>query len=209
MTELEKMQKGMIYDPCEPTLKKQRSRAHILCQKYNNIKETNSKKRTKVINQLLPNKDSGLYLQGPIYFDYGINTFFGKNFYANFNFTVLDCALVSIGDNVFVGPNVSIMTPMHPYLPTERNLYINKYGIETDKEYAKSIKIGNNCWIASDVVICGGVTIGDGCVIGAGSVVTRDIPSGVLAAGNPCRVIRKITEEDSIYLKKELFEGEE
>ena len=209
MTELEKMQKGMIYDPCEPSLKKQRTRAHILCQKYNKIKETKSKQRTKVIDKLLPNKGSGLYLQGPVYFDYGINTTFGKNFYANFNFTVLDCALVTIGDNVFVGPNVSIMTPMHPYLPEERNLYINDNGIETDKEYAKPIKIGNNCWLASNVVICGGVTIGDGCVIGAGSVVTRDIPSGVLAAGNPCRVIRKITNEDSIYLKKELFEGEE
>ena len=97
------------------------------------------------------------------------------------------------------------MTPMHPYLPEERNLYVNDKGIITDKEYAKPIVIEGETWIASNVIICGGVTIGTGCVIGAGSVVTRDIPANSLAAGNPCRVIREITKEDSIYLKKELF----
>ena len=86
-------------------------------------------------------------------------------------------------------------------------MFINDKGVATDLEYAKPITIGNNCWLASNVVVCGGVTIGDGCVIGAGSVVTKDIPAGSFAAGNPCRVIRKITEQDSIYLKKELFEG--
>lgn len=206
MTELEKMQKGMIYEPTDPYLVKIRSNAHILSQKYNKIKETNVKKRNKIIDKLLPNKQEGLMLQGPIYFDYGVNTIFGKNFYANFNFTVLDCALVTIGDNVFVGPNVSIMTPIHPFIPKERNMFINDKGVCTDLEYAKPIIIGDNCWIASNVTICGGVNIGSGCVIGAGSVVTRDIEPNSLAAGNPCRVIRKITEEDSIYLKKELFE---
>lgn len=206
MTELEKMQKGMIYEPTEPYLVKIRSRAHILSQKYNKMPETNIKKREKIINELLPNKKKGTMLQGPIYFDYGINTIVGENFYANFNFTVLDCALVTIGDNVFVGPNVSIMTPIHPFIPSERNMFINDKGVATDLEYAKPINIGSNCWIASNVCICGGVTIGDGCVIGAGSVVTKDIPANSFAAGNPCRVIRKITEKDSIYLKKDLFE---
>ena len=206
MTELEKMQKGMIYDPIEPYLVKIRSAAHILSQKYNKIPETNSKKRNKIIEKLLPNRKGAAMLQGPIYFDYGINTILGENFYANFNFTVLDCALVTIGDNVFVGPNVSIMTPIHPFIPNERNMFINDKGVATDLEYAKPINIGNDCWIASNVCICGGVTIGDGCVIGAGSVVTKDIPANSFAAGNPCRVIRQITEADSIYLKKDLFE---
>jgi maltose O-acetyltransferase len=206
MTELEKMQLGMIYEPTEKELVKLRTTAHLLSQKYNKIPETNTKKRNKIIDKLIPNKKGGIMLQGPIYFDYGINTIIGENFYANFNFTVLDCALVTIGDNVFVGPNVSIMTPMHPYIPKERNMFINDKGIPTDIEYARQIKIGNDCWIASNVVVCGGVSIGDGCVIGAGSVVTRDIPANSLAAGNPCRVIRQITEEDSVYLKKELFE---
>ncbi len=98
------------------------------------------------------------------------------------------------------------MTPIHSFLSDERNMFINKNGVATDYEYAKPINIGSNCWIASNVTICGSVTIGSGCVIGAGSVVTKDIPEGCFTAGNPCRVIRKITEEDSIYLKKELFE---
>ena len=208
MTELEKMQKGMIYEPTDPYLVKIRSNCHILCQKYNLLYETNVKKRKKILDKLLPNQSEGLMLQGPIYFDYGINTILGKNFYANFNFTVLDCAMVNIGDNVFCGPNVSIMTPIHPFIPSERNLFLNDKGVMTDFEYAKPITIGNNCWLCSNVVVCGGVTIGDGCVIGAGSVVTRDIPANSFAAGNPCKVIRTITEEDSIYLKKELFEGE-
>lgn len=206
MTELEKMQKGMIYEPTENQLVKIRTKAHILSQKYNKIPETNNRKRKQIIDKLLPNKKPGLMLQGPIYFDYGINTIFGENFYANFNFTVLDCALVTIGNNVFVGPNVSIMTPIHPFIPQERNMFINDKGIATDIEYAKPIEIGSDCWIASNVVICGGVKIGDGCVIGAGSVVTKDIPANSFAAGNPCKVIRKITEADSVYLKKELFE---
>ena len=91
-------------------------------------------------------------------------------------------------------------------MPDERKMYVNKLGRVTDMEYAKPITIKSNTWIASNVTICGGVTIGEGCVIGAGSVVTRDIPDGVFAAGNPCKVIRKITQEDSIYLKKDLFE---
>ena len=132
--------------------------------------------------------------------------YFGKGCFANFNLTILDCCPVSIGANVFIGTGVSIVTPVHPLLPTERNMYVNEKGILTDKEYAKPIVIGSNCWIASNVTICGGVTIGDGCVIGAGSVVTRNIPAGSFAAGNPCRVIRKITKEDSIYTKKNLWE---
>ena len=99
-----------------------------------------------------------------------------------------------------------IASPVHPLLPNERNMYYDENNILTDKEYGKPIVIKKNCWIASNVVICGGVTIGEGCVIGAGSVVTKDIPDGVFAAGNPCKVIRKITEEDSIYKKEELWE---
>ena len=116
----------------------------------------------------------------------------------NFNFTCLDCAPVKIGCNVFMGPNVSLLTPMHPFRFQERNIYKREDGVYTDREYAKPITIGDNCWLAGNVTVCGGVTIGSGSVIGAGSVVTRDIPSGVLAAGNPCRVIREITEEDRL-----------
>ena len=104
-----------------------------------------------------------------------------------------------------MGPNVSIVTPIHPFLAKERNTYVNEKGKITDKEYAAPIVIEGNNWIASNVTICGGVTIGEGSVIGAGSVVIRDIPKNSLAAGNPCRVIRELTEQDSIYLKSKLF----
>ena len=204
MTEKEKMIEGLIYDPNEAELLKMRKTAHKLCNKYNKLDEDNPR-RQKILSKLLPH-GNGVYLQGPIYFDYGHFTTFGKNCYANFNLTVLDCCPVTIGDNVFIGSGVSIVTPVHPLLPAERNMYLNDEGAMTDKEYARPIVIGSNCWIASNVTVCGGVTIGEGCVIGAGSVVTRDIPDGVFAAGNPCRVIRKITEADSIYLKKNLWE---
>ena len=202
MTEKEKMLAGMIYDPADAELQHMRTCAHNLCTAYNKLTET-SRRRQSILNKLLPN-GNGVYLQGPIYFDYGCFTTFGKNCYTNFNLTILDCCPVTIGDNVFIGTGVSIVTPVHPLLPSERNMYMSEKGVMTDKEYAKPITIGSNCWIASNVTICGGVTIGEGCVIGAGSVVTRDIPAGSFAAGHPCRVIRKVTEQDSIYMKKNL-----
>ena len=205
MTEQEKMIHGKIYDSSDSLLAMQRKAAHKLCLDYNNLYEDKEQERNEILDKLVPNKGKNLYLQGPIQFDYGIYTTFGNNCYANFHLTVLDCAPVTIGDNVFFGPNCSLMTPVHPYLANERNLRVKEDGTLYDLEYAKPIKIGNDCWIASNVTVCGGVTIGDGCVIGAGSVVTKDIPAGVLAAGNPCRVIRPITEEDSIELKENLF----
>ena len=203
MTEKEKMLDGMIYDPSDDELQNLRTTAHKLCNAYNKLDE-DDEARGEILAKLLPNSN-GVYLQGPIYFDYGVFTTFGKGCYANFNLTVLDCCPVTIGDNVFIGTGVSIVTPVHPLLAEERNMYLNERGILTDKEYAKPITIGSNCWIASNVTICGGVTVGDNTVIGAGSVVTRDIPSGVFAAGNPCKVIRKLTKKDSVYLKSDLW----
>ncbi len=204
MTEKEKMIRGKLYETADEELLASRNRAHHLCHDYNALYETDDK-RQAILKELLQSTPDNLYLTGPIYFDYGFLTRFGKNCYANFNFTVLDCAPVTIGDDVFFGPNVSIMTPMHSFLPKERNCYFNDKGVWSDKEYAKPITIESNCWIASNVTILGGVHIGEGCVIGAGSVVSKDIPPFSLAVGNPCRVIRTISEEDSVYLKKELF----
>ena len=157
------------------------------------------------MDKLLPNRGEGTYLQGPVFFDYGIYFKTGKNFYANFNLTVLDCCPVTVGDDVFIGPNCSLVTPVHPLRWQDRNVRFKEDGTPFDYEYAKPIEIGSNCWLASNVTVCGGVKIGSGCVIGAGSVVTRDIPENSFAAGNPCKVIRKITEEDAIQLKKELY----
>lgn len=119
--------------------------------------------------------------------------------------TCVDCCPVTIGDNVFIGPNVSLLTPMHPLRWQDRNQYLKADGTATDKEYAKPITIGDNCWLASNVTVCGVVTIGEGCVIGAGSVVTRDIPANTLAVGVPCRPIREITAEDALENHSGLF----
>ncbi len=198
MTELEKMTAGKVYDTSDRELVKLRAEAHKLCAKYSATLETDDKKRAKILKKLLPNAAEGAYLQGPVYFDYGVNIKVGKNFYANFNLTILDCCTVEIGDDVLIGPNASILTPVHPYRWQQRNMRKKPDGTVFDYEYAKPIKIGNNCWLAGNVTVICGVTIGDGCVIGAGSVVTRDIPPDSLAVGNPCRVIRKITEKDNL-----------
>lgn len=200
MTEKEKMLAGKIYDPADPELMEMRTKAHNLSKDYNDTYETEQERREQILNELVPNRGEGVYLQGPIFFDYGVNITIGKNTYANFNLTVLDVCPVTIGDDVFIGPNCSIEPPVHPLRYQDRNIYYDDNGIAHDAEYGKPIEIKKNCWIASNVTICGGVTIGEGSVIGAGSVVTRDIPDNCFAAGNPCRVIRPITEADDINL---------
>lgn len=205
MTEEEKMLAGKLYDPSDPQLNARLHLAHRLSQQYNRTFDDETAEREALLADLLPHHGDGLYLQGPIFFDYGLYTHLGKNFYANTNFTVLDCGLVTIGDNCWFGPNVTLATPMHPLRYQERNLQAHADGTLFNLEYDKPIAIGDNCWLASNVTVTGGVTIGSGCVIGAGSVVTRDIPANSLAVGNPCRVVRKITAADALALKPELY----
>ncbi|MGN1124052.1 MAG: sugar O-acetyltransferase [Eubacterium sp.] len=205
MTEKEKMLAGKIYDPSDSELETLRIQAHRLSKQFNDTFDDEQEKREKILNKLIPQRKNGVYIQGPIYFDYGVFTSFGENCFVNFNFTVLDICPVEIGDNVLIGPNVTLVTPLHPLKYEDRNIKMRDDGTLYDYEYAKPIKIGSNCWLASNVTVIGGVTIGNGCVIGAGSVVTRDIPDNCLAVGNPCRVVRQITDDDAIELKKELF----
>ena len=204
MTEEEKMLAGKLYDPSDPQLNARLHYAHRLSQEYNMTFDDETEKREEILTKLVPNHGEGTYLQGPIFFDYGSYTHLGQHFYANANFTVLDCGDVTIGDSVWFGPNVTLVTPMHPLRYQERNLQPHADGSLFDIEYDKPIKIGDNCWFGSNVTVIGGVTIGNGCVIGAGSVVTRDIPDNSLAVGNPCRVVREITEADSIKYKTDL-----
>ena len=192
MTEKDKMLSGEFYDPNDEELIGLRVKAHRLSAEYNMTFETEEEKRKEILRELFPEASQDIYLQGPIQVDYGYFTYIGERTYANFNLTILDICPVRIGHDVFIGPNVSILTAMHPLKWQERNLYEREDGVMTDKEYGKPIMIGDNCWIGGNVTICGGVTIGDVCVIGAGSVVTRDIPANTLAAGNPCKVIREI-----------------
>ena len=192
MTEKEKMLAGIPYDPTDKTLTALRVQAHRLSRQYNGTDETDEELRRSILDMLLPDRGEGCYLQGPIQFDYGVFTHLGRNFYANFNFTVLDTCPVVIGDNVFFGPNCTVATALHFMDPIERRMRTREDGSVYDIELGKPVTVGNDCWIASNVVICAGVTIGPNCVIGASSVVTRDIPANSLAAGNPCRVIREI-----------------
>lgn len=204
MTELEKMINGQLYDPNDKVLQLKRKRAHQLCKVYNGTQEKNERRRKKLIQQLIPNHGENLYLQGPIYFDYGEFITFGKHCYANFNLTILDVCPVHIGNCVYIGPNVSILTPKHPLCYQERNMYFDEEkGYMTNQEYGSPVTIEDNCWLGGNVIVCGGVTIGSGSVIGAGSVVTRDIPKNSLAFGNPCKVKRKITEDDRLQFQKE------
>ena len=198
MSEREKMLRGELYDPSDLELKSLRVKARKLARKYNLTDEDESERREAILAELLPNTVHLPSLQAPIYFDYGCNTSFGESCDVNFNFICLDVCHVRIGNNAFIGPNVTLATPMHPLLPEERNVRRREDGSVYNLEYGKPITIGNNCWLGANVVVCGGVTIGDGCVIGAGSVVTRDIPPNSLAAGNPCRVIRALTDADRV-----------
>ena len=149
----------------------------------------------------------GSFLQGPVTFHYGQHTKIGKGVFINFNLTVQDDAEVVIDDDCDFGPNVTIVTPVHPMLADERKRMRNERGEEKRLCYAKPVHVGKNCWICANTTILPGVTIGDNCVIGAGSVVTRDIPANSFAAGNPARVIRTLTEADSMAHQPERLGG--
>lgn len=207
MTEEEKIFAGQLFCPGHPDLKAMKLRSHNLCTKYNRLFEDEAEERNALLEQILGHKGAGCFMQGPIFFHYGSHTRIGDSFFGNYNLTVQDDALVTIGNNCNFGPNVTIVTPIHPMLPDERRLMRNEKGEPTRFCYAKPVHVGNDVWLGANVVICGGVTIGDGCVIGAGAVVTKDIPPMSFAAGNPCRVIRPITQEDSMVNKPEILAG--
>lgn len=185
MTEKEKMLSRMHYSALDPDLRDELNRVKTLCQRYNNLLPTSLKERNELLRQILGQADDDTFINQPFYCDYGQHIRVGKRFFANFCFTVLDEALVTIGDDCFVGPNVSIYTACHSTDPKERN---------TRLEWAEPVTIGNSVWIGGSVTILPGVSIGDNCTIGAGSVVTRDIPANSVAVGNPAKVIRKINE---------------
>jgi len=187
---------GKIYDSSDKELVALRKKCHRLCREYNTLDDTDPR-RKQILTELGIDLGDNVYLQGPIYFDYGCFISIGDRSYANFNLTILDTCPVKIGKDVFIGTGVSIVTPLHPLRYQERNSY-EENGHLTDKEYGKPITIEDNCWIASNVTVCPGVTVGEGSVIGAGSVVTKNIPPNSLAVGNPCRVIREITDKDTI-----------
>lgn len=183
-TEWERMTAGELYDPLDPELIAARIRARDLCQDLNATRETDQELRRRLCTELLGAGGDSVWLQPPFYCDYGVNIFLGQRVFFNFNCVVLDVCPVRIGNFTLFGPNVQLYTATHP-LNAE---------LRRRQEFAKPITIGDDVWVGGGAIVCPGVTIGSRCVIGAGSVVTRDIPPGVLAAGNPCRVIRALAE---------------
>ena len=205
MNEYEKMKAGLLFNQTDFQLLKKMARAYLLVRKFNRTSLINQPKRNRILKKLFGSIDgNSYYVQSPLYVDYGFNTYIGKNFLSNYNFVLQDEGEVHIGDDVMIGPNVTITTNLHPFPAEERKVcwVPNRFpsGHKGNYVYAKPITIGNNVWICASVTVCAGVTIGDNSVIGAGSIVTRDIPSNVLAYGVPCKAIRDITETDKVNL---------
>ena len=205
MKEEEKIKAGILFCPGDPELKAIKRKTHNLNVDYNQTYEDETEKRTAILSEIIGEMGENGFIQGPVTFHYGKHTRIGKNFFGNFHLTIQDDAEVVIGDNCNFGPNVTIVTPIHPMLASERRMMLTPEGEKKKLCYAKPVHIGNDCWLCANVTVCPGVTIGDNCVIGAGSVVTRDIPSNCFAAGNPCRVIRELTEADSMEYKPEIM----
>lgn len=168
--------------------------ARKLLQEFNFMDRSDFDGLGKLVKQILGKSGEGTFINPPFYCDYGSHIEVGDNFFANYNCSIIDVAKVTIGDNVMLAPNVAIYTAGHPIHPDSRN---------SAYEYGIKVTIGSNVWIGGNVVINPGVTIGDNVVIGAGSVVTRDIPANVVAVGNPCRVMKQITENDRKYYYKD------
>ena len=198
MAHIKRRDAGLAY-VSDGSVLEQQKRARRLTQALNTADRADFDKIAGIVKELF-GKSDGAWVNPPFYCDYGFNIEVGRNFFANYNCTILDVAKVRIGDNCQIAPNVAIYTAGHPIHPATRNT-LYEYGIE--------INIGDNVWIGGNTVICPGVRIGDNVVIGAGSVVTKDIPDWCIAGGNPCKVIRKITEADrKFYYKDREFDSE-
>ena len=194
MNQKERMLAGLPYKAWLDGLKEERMENKLKIYDYNLTRPDNKKKMKEMIKNILGKTGEEVFIEQPFRCDYGKNIEVGNNFFANYNCVILDVAKVTIGENVMFAPNVSIYTAGHPIHPESRN---------SGYEYGIPVTIGNNVWVGGNVVITPGVTIGNNVVIGAGSVVTKDIPDNVIAVGNPCRVIREITEEDIKYYYKD------
>src|SRR5437763_13525970 len=184
LTERDKMRVGELYDPFDPELVRARERARDLCWDLNATRDTDQEARRRILTELFGKGGESVWMQPPFFCDYGSNILLGERVFFNFNCVVLDVCQVRIGDYTLFGPSVQVYTAMHPMNAELRRR----------QEFGKPIEIGSDVWVGGAAVLCPGVRIGSRSVIGAGSVVTRDIPEGAFAAGNPCRVIREIRD---------------
>ena len=195
MTNQEKMHAAMLYDPADGDIVIEQTRCLDRLYDFNHTRPTEMDRRNELLKEMFAEIGEGCYIEPPFHANWGgKNVHFGKNVYANFNLTMVDDTHIYVGDYTMFAPNVTVATAGHPIDPALR---------ERALQYNASVCIGRNCWIGAGALIMPGVTIGDNTVIGAGSVVTHDIPAGVVAVGNPCRVMREIGEHDKEYYFKD------
>lgn len=190
MTEKERMISGELYIANDEELSIMNIKSRELLDEFNQTKFMDFEKGTAIIKKLFGSVGENININKPFYCDYGVNIHVGDNFYANFDCLILDANKVTIGDNVFFTPRVNIYTAGHP---------IDKDARKSQLKFGKEVKIGNDVWIGGNVIINPGISIGSNVVIGSGSVITKDVPSDVVEAGNPCKVIRAITDDDKYY----------
>ena len=191
MTQYERMEKGLIYDPGDPEIMADQMRYQDRLWEFNRLRPSDAQLKQQYMHEVFAACGDGCYIELPFHANWGgHHLHLGNGVYANFNLTLVDDGHIYVGDHVMFGPNVTIATANHPINPELR---------ERALQYNRNVYIGNNVWVGAGAVICPGVRIGDNSVIGAGSIVTRDIPENVLAVGNPCRVLRTISERDAEF----------
>lgn len=194
----ERMVSGRLYNSASKDIAKQHIQGMSRCQKFNKISVKRTRAKQRALEKLVPSaKGKSFCVFAPFYCEYGVNIFVGKECFVNYNCTFLDISPITFGDGVWVGASVTFATPMHPFIAEER-LNADYPDGRHDLEYSAPIVVEDGCWICSGATICGGVTIGKNSIVGAGAVVTRDVPSGVIVAGVPARVMRKIDESDRL-----------
>ena len=193
MSVWESMQSGELYLPSDEALLKEQRRLLDILYEFNATRPFELEKRAQLLRRLFAEIGEGCYIEPPLHANWGAHTHFGRNVYANFGLTLVDDGDIYVGDNVMFGPHVTLATAGHPVLPELR---------EKGMQFNQPIRIGRNVWMGAGAIVLPGVTIGDGTVVGAGSVVTKDLPENVVAVGNPCRILREIGEKDRLYYYK-------
>lgn len=196
ISDWDRMVAGKLYNSASKDIFKQHSLGFMRCDRFNKIAVWRFKTKQRALERLIPSsKGKDFFAFAPLYCEYGVNIHVGKGCFVNYNCTFLDVALITLGDNVWIGANVTLATPNHPFIPEER-LPADYPDGNHDLEYASPIVIKENCWICSSATICGGVTVGENSIIAAGAVVNKDVPPNSIVAGVPAKVIRQIDEDD-------------
>ena len=206
--EWERMVSGQLYTPADPEIAKRHRVGMHRCDRLNRLPLWCTKTKQRALERLIPSAEGKNFEAfAPFYCEYGVNIYVGRNCFINYNSVFLDVAPITLGDNVLIGPNVTLATPNHPFIAEERAYTVYPNGCHA-LEYAEPITTGDHCWLCAGATVCGGVTIGAGSIIAAGAVVTRDIPSDSIAAGVPARVLRQIDERDRLHVWEKYVKNE-